>query len=156
MMNRWIRLTELENMTLENILTIIFFSFLFAIITIGLLFLIKFIIIYPLSCYYTKRGTNKLQWKAIESSASREYRINGSTDSSLINQFHLEWRILPSELPYIIRVYGYNDWERFTQTDYLNFHNVEEFRKFVRQFRTLKELKEYYNNIDDKIVWYEP
>jgi hypothetical protein len=122
----------------------------------ALLAFIKFAILYPLSSYYTRRGTNKLQWKANESSVSREYRINGGTDNSLMNQFYLEWRILPSELPYIIRVYGYNDWERFEQTDYLNFHNVEEFRKFVRQFRTLKELKEYYNNIDDKIVWYEP
>lgn len=143
-------------MTLENILTIIFCCFLFAVITVGLLFFIKFIIIYPLSCYYTKRGTNKLQWKAIESSSSREYRANGSADSRLLNQFYLEWRILPSELPYIIRVYGYNDWENFTQTNYIKFHNVEEFRKFVRQFRTLKELREYYNNVNNKIVWYEP
>ena len=143
-------------MTLEDILIAIFGSFIFVVITVCLLFLIKFVIIFPLSCYYTKRGTNKLQWKAIETSSSRELRVNGSTDSCLLNQFYLEWRILPSELPYIIRVYGYNDWERFTQTDYINFHNVEEFRKFVRQFRTLKELKEYYNNIDDKIVWYEP
>lgn len=143
-------------MTLENILITIFLCFVFALITVGLLFLIKFIIIYPLSCYYTKRGTNKLQWKAIESSSSRETRLNGSADPRPLNQFYLEWRILPSELPYIIRVYGDNDWERFTQTDYIKFHKVEEFRKFVRQFRTLKELREYYNNIDDKIVWYEP
>lgn len=143
-------------MTIEHIIIAIFWCFIFALITIGLLFLIKFVIIYPLSCYYTKRGTNKLQWKAIESSYSREARANGSTDNDTINQFYLEWRILPSELPYIIRVYGYNDWEKFIQTDYLNFHNVEEFRKFVRQFRTLKELREYYNKVDDKIVWYEP
>lgn len=102
-------------MTLENILIAIFCCFLFALLTVGLLVLIKFCIIYPLSCYYTKRGSNKLQWKATESSASRENRINGSTDNSLINLFYLEWRILPSELPYIIRVYGYNDWEKFRQ-----------------------------------------
>lgn len=143
-------------MTLENILVAIFCCFLFALLTVGLLVLIKYLIIYPLSCYYTERGTNKLQWKAIESSSSRELRANGNTDSCLLNQFYLEWRILPSELPYIIRVYGYNDWERFTQSNYIKFDNVEEFRKFVRQFRTLKELKEYYNNVDNKIVWYEP
>lgn len=143
-------------MTLENIAVAVFLLFLFTAATVGLLFLIKFLIIYPLSCYYTKKGTNKLQWKANESSASREYRINGSIDNSLINQFYLEWRILPSELPYIIRVYGYNDWEKFIQTNYIKFDNVEEFRKFVRQFRTLKELKEYYNNVDNKIIWYEP
>jgi len=143
-------------MTLEDIIIAIFYCFIFALITVGLLFLIKFVIIYPLSCYYTKRGTNKLQWKAIESSSSREARANGSADSRLFNQFYLEWRILPSELPYIIRVYGYNDWESFTQTDYINFHKVEEFRKFVRKFRTLKELREYYNKVDNKIVWYEP
>ena len=141
---------------LEDIVVDVFILFCLIAATVGLLFLIKFIIIYPLSCYYTKRGTNKLQWKANESSASRENRINGSTDNSLINLFYLEWRILPSELPYIIRVYGYNDWERFAQTKYLKFNNVEEFRKFVRQFRTLKELREYYNKVDDKIVWYEP
>jgi hypothetical protein len=143
-------------MTLENILIAVFFLFLLTAVTVGLLFLIKFIIIYPLSCYYTKRGTNKLQWKANESSASREYRINGSTDNSLINQFYLEWRILPSEVPYIIRVYGYNDWERFTQTEYLHFENEKEFKDFVGKFKTLKDLREYYNKIDNKIVWYEP
>lgn len=143
-------------MTLENILIAIFCCFLFALITVGLLVLIKFIIIYPLSCYYTKKGTNKLQWKANESSASREYRINGSTDNSLINQFYLEWRILPSELPYIIRVYGYNDWERFVQTEYLHFEDEKEFKDFVSNFKTRKDLREYYNKIDDKIIWYEP
>ena len=143
-------------MTLENILGAIFCCFLFALLTVGLLFLIKFIIIYPLSCYYTKRGTNKLQWKANESSASREYRINGSTDSSLINQFYLEWRILPSELPYIVRVYGYNDWENFRQEEYLKFKNEQEFKHFVSDFKTLKDLREYYNKEDDKIIWYEP
>ncbi len=143
-------------MTLENILVAIFCCFLFAGLTVALLFLIKFIIIYPLSCYYTKRGTNKLQWKACESSASREYRINGSIDNSLINQFYLEWRILPSELPYIIRIYGYNDWEKFAQTEYLHFENEQEFKDFVSNFKTLKDLREYYNKIDDKIMWYEP
>ena len=143
-------------MTLENILIAIFCCFLFALITVGLLVLIKFLIIYPLSCYYTKKGTNKLQWKANESSASREYRINGSTDNSLINQFYLEWRILPSELPYIIRVYGYNDWERFVQTEYLHFENEKEFKDFVSKFKTRKDLREYYNKVDNKIVWYEP
>lgn len=143
-------------MTLENILVAIFCCFLFALLTVGLLFLIKFIIIYPLSCYYTKRGTNKLQWKACETSSSRELRINGCIDNDKINQFYLEWRILPSELPYIIRVYGYNDWESFVQTKYLKFKNEQEFKHFVSDFKTLKDLREYYNKIDDKIVWYEP
>lgn len=143
-------------MTLENIAVDVFFLFLITAATVGLLFLIKFLIIYPLSCYYTKKGTNKLQWKANESSASREYRINGSIDSCLLNQFYLEWRILPSELPYIIRVYGYNDWERFAQTEYLHFENEKEFKDFVSKFKTRKDLRDYYNKVDDKIVWYEP
>ena len=143
-------------MTLENILVAIFCCFLFALLTVGLLFLIKFIIIYPLSCYYTKRGTNKLQWKACETSSSRELRINGCTDNNMISQFYLEWRILPSELPYIIRIYGYNDWENFRQEEYLKFKNEQEFKHFVSDFKTLKDLREYYNKIDDKIVWYEP
>lgn len=143
-------------MTLENILVAVFCLFVITVATVGLLFLIKFLIIYPLSCYYTKRGTNKLQWKANESSTSRELRINGSIDSCLLNQFYLEWRILPSELPYIIRVYGYNDWERFVQTEYLNFKNEQEFKDFVGKLKTLKDLREYYNKVDDKIIWYEP
>ena len=130
-------------MTLENILIAIFCCFLFALITVGLLVLIKYLIIYPLSCYYTKRGTNKLQWKAKESSV-------------VINQFYLEWRILPSELPYIIRVYGYNEWEKFVQTEYLHFEDEKEFKDFVSNFKTRKDLREYYNKIDDKIIWYEP
>lgn len=143
-------------MTLENILVAIFCCFLFALLTVGLLFLIKFIIIYPLSCYYTKRGTNKLQWKACETSSSRELRINGCIDEDMISQFYLEWRILPSELPYIVRVYGFNDWESFRQEEYLKFKNEQEFKHFVNDFKTLKDLREYYNKIDDKIVWYEP
>ena len=143
-------------MTLENILVAIFCCFLFALLTVGLLFLIKFIIIYPLSCYYTKRGTNKLQWKASETSSSRELRINGCIDNDMISQFYLEWRILPSELPYIVRIYGYNDWENFRQEEYLKFKNEQEFKHFVSDFKTLKDLREYYDKIDDKIVWYEP
>lgn len=143
-------------MTLENILVAVFFLFAITVATVGLLFLIKYLIIYPLSCYYTNRGTNKLQWKATESSTSREIRANGNTDSCLLNQFYLEWRILPSELPYIVRIYGYNDWENFRQEEYLNFKNEQEFKHFVSDFKTLKDLREYYNKIDDKIVWYEP
>ena len=143
-------------MTLENILVAIFLCFLFALLTVGLLFLIKFIIIYPLSCYYTKKGTNKLQWKACETSSSRELRINGCIDEDMISQFYLEWRILPSELPYIVRVYGFNDWESFRQEEYLKFKNEQEFKHFVSDFKTLKDLREYYNKVEDKIVWYEP
>ena len=143
-------------MTLENILITIFCCFIFAVITVGLLFFIKFIIIYPLSCYYTKKGTNKLQWKACETSSSRELRINGCTDNDMISQFYLEWRILPSELPYIVRVYGFNDWENFRQEEYLKFKNEQEFKHFVNNFKTLKDLREYYNKVDDKIIWYEP
>ena len=143
-------------MTLENILVAIFCCFLFALLTVGLLFLIKFLIIYPLSCYYTKKGTNKLQWKACETSSSRELRINGCTDNDMISQFYLEWRILPSELPYIVRVYGFNDWEYFRQEECLKFKNEQEFKHFVSDFKTLKDLREYYNKVDDKIVWYEP
>ena len=139
-----------------GILEYIFCLFVITVATVGLLFLIKYLIIYPLSCYYTNRGTNKLQWKATESSTSREIRANGNTDSCLLNQFYLDWRILPSELPYIIRVYGYNDWERFTQTKYLNFENEQEFKDFVGKLKTLKDLREYYNKVDDKIIWYEP
>ncbi len=141
---------------LEDILVAVFFLFVITAATVGLLFLIKYLIIYPLSCYYTKRGTNKLQWKANESSASREFRINGSTDSCLLNQFYLEWRILPSELPYIVRVYGFNDWEYFRQEECLKFKNEQEFKHFVSDFKTLKDLREYYNKVDDKIIWYEP
>ena len=142
--------------TFENIFVSTFCFLVFLGLICALLAFIKYAILYPLSYYYTRRGTNKLQWKANESSASREYRINGITDSSLINQFYLEWRILPSELPYIIRVYGYNDWERFAQTEYLHFENEKEFKEFVSKLKTRKDLREYYNKVDDKIVWYEP
>lgn len=142
--------------TFENIFISTFCFLVFLGLIGALLAFIKYAILYPLSSYYTRRGTNKLQWKANESSASREYRINGSTDSSLINQFYLEWRILPSELPYIIRVYGYNDWENFPQTEYLHFENEKEFKDFVSKLKTRKDLREYYNKIDDKIIWYEP
>ena len=143
-------------MTLENILITIFCCFIFAVITVGLLFFFFFIIIYPLSCYYIKKGTNKLQWKACETSSSRELRINGCTDNDMISQFYLEWRILPSELPYIVRVYEFNDWENFRQEEYLKFKNEQEFKHFVNNFKTLKDLREYYNKVDDKIIWYEP
>jgi hypothetical protein len=143
-------------MTLENILVAIFCCFLFALLTVGLLFLIKFIIIYPLSYYYTKRGTNKLQWKATETSASIKNRLNGDNLDNRLNSFDLVWRILPSELPYIIRVYGYNEWEEFDQIKYNKFNNEEEFKNFVGRFKTYKDLREYYNKIDNRIVWYEP
>ena len=146
-------------MTLVTFKNIIVGTFLFVILLglIGaLLAFIKYAILYPLSSYYTKRGTNKLQWKASEASSSRELRINGCTDNDMISQFYLEWRILPSELPYIVRVYGFNDWENFRQEEYLKFKNEQEFKHFVNDFKTLKDLREYYNKVDDKIVWYKP
>lgn len=145
-------------MTLENILVAVFALFCLITAIIGGILLIKFLIIYPISCYYTKRGTNKLQWKAIETSFSRQARINGKLNSFL-NDFSLKWRILPSELPYLIRIYGYNDWKDFGQyvyTDYIKFNNEKEFKDFVNKFKTLKDLREYYNKVDDKIIWYEP
>ena len=146
-------------MTLVTFKNIIVGTFLFVILLglIGaLLAFIKYAILYPLSSYYTKRGTNKLQWKASEASSSRELRINGCTDNDIISQFYLEWRILPSELPYMVRVYGFNDWENFRQEEYLKFKNEQEFKHFVNDFKTLKDLREYYNKVDDKIVWYKP
>lgn len=146
-------------MTLVTFENIIVGTFLFVIFLglIGMLLaFIKYAILYPLSSYYTKRGTNKLQWKASEASSSRELRINGCTDNDMISQFYLEWRILPSELPYIVRIYGFNDWENFRQEEYLKFKNEQEFKHFVNDFKTLKDLREYYNKVDDKIVWYEP
>lgn len=143
-------------MTFENIFAATFMFVLFLVLICILLVAIKYAILYPLSSYYTKRGRNKLQWKASETSSSREVRINGFTDNDTLNQFCLEWRILPSELPYIIRIYGYNDWKNFRQEEYLKFKNEQEFKHFVSDFKTLKDLREYYNKIDDKIVWYEP
>ena len=146
-------------MTLVTFENIIVGTFLFVIFLglIGMLLaFIKYAILYPLSSYYTKRGTNKLQWKASEASSSRELRINGCTDNDMISQFYLEWRILPSELPYMVRVYGFNDWENFRQEEYLKFKNEQEFKHFVNDFKTLKDLREYYNKVDDKIVWYKP
>ena len=144
------------SVTFENIFVGTFMFLIFLGLIGILLATIKYAIMYPLSSYYTKRGTNKLQWKACETSSSRELRINGCTDNDMISQFYLEWRILPSELPYIVRVYGFNDWENFRQEEYLNFKNEQEFKHFVNDFKTLKDLREYYNKIDDKIVWYEP
>lgn len=146
-------------MTLVTFENIIVGTFLFVILLgliCALLAFIKYAILYPLSSYYTKRGTNKLQWKACETSSSRELSINGCTDNDMISQFYLEWRILPSELPYIVRVYGFNDWENFRQEECLKFKNEQEFKHFVNDFKTLKDLREYYNKVDDKIVWYEP
>ena len=146
-------------MTLVTFENIVVGTFLFVIllVLIGMLLaFIKYVILYSLSCYYTKRGTNKLQWKASETSSSRELRINGCTDNDMISKFYLEWRILPSELPYIVRVYGFNDWENFRQEEYLKFKNEQEFKHFVSDFKTLKDLREYYNKVDNKIVWYEP
>ena len=127
--------------------------------SVGLFLFAKYLIIYPLSSYYTKRGKNKLQWKATGCEFSREtktmLKLNGK-DSTFLKSFDLEWRILPSELPYIIRVYGYNDWKKFNCVEIHRFNNEQEFKHFVSDFKTLKDLREYHKKIDDKIVWYEP
>ena len=142
--------------TFQQIITGIFILFVLALSSVGLFWFLKFLVIYPLSLYYTKRGTNRLQWRANESSESRENRINGNLESETINDFYLDWRILPSELPYLIRVYGYNDWESFVQTKYIKFNNEQEFKDFVGKLKTRKDLRNYYNKVVNKIVWYEP
>ena len=120
-----------------------------------LLALIKMIIMYPLSRYYMRRPTNKLQWKATETSYSKESRIRGLVTGNK-RQFKLEWRILPSELPLIIKAYGSNHWEEFKATRYIEFNDEQEFKDFVSKFKTLKDLKKYYHTVDDVTVWYEP
>lgn len=145
-------------MTFEILQTIIvgtFFIFLLLCLIVCLLFGIKWLILWPLSCYYTKRGANKLQWKAIETPSSMERRISDPYKDE-INEFYLEWRILPSELPLIVSVYGYNEWEKFVQTENIKFINEQKFKETVARFKTLKDLRDYYNKVGEQIVWYEP
>ena len=42
------------------------------------------------------------------------------------------------------------------QFSYNGFQPAQEFKDFVSKLKTRKDLINYYNKVDNKIVWYEP
>ena len=135
---------------MREILEIIFCGlFLFGIICL-ILGILYMIIIYPCVNYQLNRKSNKIQWRCQETYESRNNFLNGESDNHICD---LSYRILPSEVNKLTRIYGNNHWhETFTN---LKFKNKEEFQIFVKDFQTVNDIETYINK-ENGILWYEP
>lgn len=148
---------------MSMILEYIFWGFLaFALILFAILILfglIYIIIFEPFNAYYLKRKDNKIQFKAEETEDSRNYRLYPNVYGhkyNKINTYDLKWRVLPSELPYLIRVFGNNKWKTFLLEEPMHFANEKDFIEHVSRFQTLDDLRKYERAFDNKIVWIHP
>ena len=123
--------------------------FLFGAVCLILVFLFM-VIIYPYVKYQLNRKSNKIQWRCQETYESRNNFLNGESDNHICD---LSYRVLPSELHKLTRIYGNNHWhETFTN---LKFKNKEEFQIFVKDFQTVNDIETYINK-ENGVLWYEP
>ncbi len=104
----------------------------------------------PYTIYQLNKISNKIQWRCQETYESRNNFLNGETDNHICD---LSYRVLPSEVNKLTRIYGDNHWNE-TFTD-LKFKNKEEFQNFVKDFQTINDIKRYINK-ENGILWYEP
>ena len=135
---------------MQEILEIIFCGLLLFGMVCLILGILYLVIIYPYVNYQLNRKSNKIQWRCQETYESRNNFLNGESDNHICD---LSYRILPSEVNKLTRIYGNNHWnETFTN---LKFKNKEEFQIFVKNFQTLNDIKTYVDK-ENGILWYEP
>lgn len=108
------------------------------------------LIVYPCVNYQLNRKSNKIQWRCQETFGSKNNFLSGNSDTHICD---LSYRVLPSEVNKLTRIYGNNHWhETFRK---LKFKNKEEFQNFVKNFQTIDDIKTYINK-ENGILWYEP
>ena len=123
--------------------------FIFGAVCLILVFLFM-VIIYPYVKYQLNRKSNKIQWRCQENYEARNKFLNSESDKHICD---LSYRVLPSEVNKLTRIYGNNHWnETFTK---LKFKNKEEFQIFVKNFQTLNDIKTYVDK-ENGTLWYEP
>lgn len=115
---------------------------------LGILFMI---IINPCVKYQLNRKSNRIQWRCQETYESRNRFINGKSDSHVCN---LSYKVIPSEVNKITRIYGNNDWKNAFHN--LEFKNKKEFQEFVKDFKTINDIETFFNNKEGGILWCHP
>jgi len=123
---------------------------------VGLLLFIRHIVFYTISKYYTNKNSNILQWKAVEDLDSKIKRMQIQYSEVKFYVFTLYYRIYPPSLPLLVRIFGYNDWKKFTLPFSPLFKDEDEFNKFVSKFSTYGDLKKYLNETENRITYYKP
>lgn len=101
--------------------------------------------------FQLKKCSNILQWKCIELDDSKEKRLNGEIDYYTCR---LCYRILPSSLNKFTRIFSDNYWHYPFYSDF-KFKSKEDFKKYVSQFKTYKDIKVWIDN-ENGVLWYEP
>jgi hypothetical protein len=144
---------------MEHIFISLLFIFLFLLGIVGLLYGIKAFFSATVGHYYYNKPTNKIQWKAEETMASKKCRMMSDGDNE--NEFFLLWKTIPTEIPPIVRIFGDNDWNRLVidssiYREAFHFNNEHEFKEFVTPLKTLNDLRNFQRKSSDRIIWYEP
>lgn len=133
---------------------IIFVCFAIVLLIIGLICLIiKYLVLESIANFYIKRETNKLQWRCVETVLTNEARL---AKKEPLNQYLLSYKVLDSELSTFCKMFGDNDWHYFMQAEQFTFESEDEFKKFVSNFKTYRDVKNYEELKDNIIIWYEP
>ena len=123
--------------------------FIFGAVCLILVFLFM-VIIYPYVKYQLNRKSNKIQWRCQENYEARNKFLNSESDKHICD---LSYRVLPSEVNKLTRIFGDNYWhETFIN---LKFKNKEEFQIFVKDFQTINDIKTYVDK-ENGTLWYEP
>lgn len=144
---------------MEQIFIILLFIFVFLLGIVGSLLAIKWFFSATVGHYYRNKPTNKIQWKAEETMASKKCRMMSEGDNE--NEFFLLWKIIPTEIPPIVRIFSDNDWNRLVidssvYRETFHFNNEREFKEFVMPLKTLNDLRNFQRKSSDGIVWYHP
>lgn len=114
--------------------------FMFSIgILLGGFGLLYWIVIHPICEYKLRKKSNKLQWKFVEFN-------NSKVSSEKGYRGNLYYRILSSELPKFVKIFGDNDWIWWEE---VKFDSKEYFIEFAHKYDTLGKLK-------TKDYWIEP
>lgn len=128
------------------------FAIILLLIAFGCL-IIKYLVLQTIANFYIKRKTNKLQWRCEETDLTNEVRLTGKDP---LNEYLLSYKVLDSELSTFCKIFGDNDWHYFKQAETFVFESEDEFKKFVSNFKTYGDVKNYEELKDNIIIWYEP
>ena len=105
----------------------------------------------PYTRYCVNKGTNRIQWKCVETFKSKCANI---LDNRNYHECDLYWRVLPSELNTVVKIFGDNDWEKAFAD--LKISNEKEFLTIVDRYKTVDDIKRYINKEEKDVLWMHP
>ena len=113
-------------------------AFLYA---LSFLFGVIYAYLQPYCHYCLYKSKNKIEWKCEETENNYDQRIK--TYSKQRIEFEICYRIKPSEVNWLVRIFGDNDWNYpFSQTFWFYEDDAEkEFKGIIKGYETLDDVR---------------